>query len=149
MTRPSAHPKRVAVHEKESLPPRGLCYGRTKEIEDVRTAILSGQHVAIIGLAGNGKSTVALAALHDELVKAAFIIRQGDFLVERRFWVRCDAFTSFAALSSHLCSRVFTLSRQLDTTDLTAVADFFRSNKCLLILDNFETPAHSDSKRMQ
>ncbi|KAH8914850.1 hypothetical protein BT69DRAFT_1397254, partial [Atractiella rhizophila] len=43
----------------------------------------------------------------------------------------------------------FTLSRQLDTTDLTAVADFFRSNKCLLILDNFETPAHSDSKRMQ
>ncbi|KAH8913678.1 FabD/lysophospholipase-like protein [Atractiella rhizophila] len=128
---------------------RALLQAKEGEIEVVRMAMLSGQHVAIIGLAGNGKTMVALAALHDELVKTAFIIREGDILVERRFWVRCDSFTSFAALESHLCSRVFNLSRQLDTTDLMAVADFFRSNKCLLILDNFETPAHSDSKRMQ
>ncbi|KAH8917818.1 TPR-like protein, partial [Atractiella rhizophila] len=102
-----------------------------------------------MGLAGNGKSTVALSVLHDECVKPAFIVREGDFLVERRFWVRCDAFTSFAGLENHLCSRVFALSRQFGITDLMAVAEFFQNNKCLLILDNFETPADSDSGRMQ
>ncbi|KAH8925002.1 hypothetical protein BT69DRAFT_1295993 [Atractiella rhizophila] len=80
-----AHRRRVAVHEKEPLPPPGVCYGRTKEIEEVRTAVLSGHHVAIIGLAGNGKSTVARAVLHDEFVTQAFIVREGDYLVERRF----------------------------------------------------------------
>ncbi|KAH8924567.1 FabD/lysophospholipase-like protein, partial [Atractiella rhizophila] len=145
----AAHPHRVAVHEKEPLPPRGLCYGRTKEVEEVRTAVLRGHHVAIMGLAGNGKSTVALSVLHDECVKPAFIVREGDFLVERRFWVRCDAFTSFAGLENHLCCRVFALSRQFGITDLMAVAEFFQNNKCLLILDNFETPANSDSVRVQ
>ncbi|KAH8915094.1 FabD/lysophospholipase-like protein [Atractiella rhizophila] len=62
---------RVAVRRRLPLPPAGSCFGRKDEVQHAREAILNGCHVAIVGGAGNGKSTVALDTVHFEEIRQA------------------------------------------------------------------------------
>ncbi|KAH8928614.1 TPR-like protein [Atractiella rhizophila] len=143
------HHLRIAIFRKLPLPPPPLCFGREKEISAIKNAALAGQHVAIVGGAGNGKSTVALATLHTEEIKSAFTQQLEDRLEERRFWVRCDAFNTFSSLWNHLCHSIFCLVPLPGTTELDMVTGYFQSQKCLLVLDNLETPAGSDPTNFQ
>ncbi|KAH8913229.1 hypothetical protein BT69DRAFT_1306812, partial [Atractiella rhizophila] len=73
----------VGLRRRFPLPPPRPCFGREAEIQLAREAILSGRHVAIVGGAGNGKSTVALDTLHAGEIKRAFA---ADTREDLRFW---------------------------------------------------------------
>ncbi|KAH8917648.1 hypothetical protein BT69DRAFT_1338912 [Atractiella rhizophila] len=115
------------------LPLRPLCYGRAAEKDATVDHVLAGRHVAIICGAGDGKSTVAKAILYDPRVQAKF---------REHFFIRCDNFYNFKDLEFHLTIHVFK-GQQGDEVGLT---DHFANRNCLLVLDNFETPAHRDER---
>ncbi|KAH8928804.1 hypothetical protein BT69DRAFT_1329316 [Atractiella rhizophila] len=135
---------RIAIRRRLPLPPPGSCFGREDEIQLARNAILNGRHVAIVGGAGNGKSTVALNTVHSDEIEQYFTDLTGGSREGLRFWVRCDSFDTFAQLSDHICDDVFVLPRSGEPS-LDVAVHYFRSRKCLLILDNFETLLHADN----
>lgn len=75
-----------------------------------------------------GKSSLAIALLHDESLAAAF----GD----HRYFISCESAESAAGLVSELAAHLGIAGRQLRQRVLTALAKV----KVLLVLDNFETP---------
>ncbi|KAH8919979.1 hypothetical protein BT69DRAFT_453843 [Atractiella rhizophila] len=86
-----------------ALPPQ--FYGREEEINSIREAALEGSPVAILGGAGNGKSTIARRLLHDPQIQREFTDTEKD----RRFFVNCDTIKSFQGLSAKLCQDIFEL----------------------------------------
>ncbi|KAH8916195.1 FabD/lysophospholipase-like protein [Atractiella rhizophila] len=80
--------ERIAVRRRLPLPPPGSCFAREDEIQRAREAILDGRHVAIVGGAGNGKTTVALDTVHLEEVKRFFTDLTRGTGEDLRYWVR-------------------------------------------------------------
>ena len=118
------------------LPARSPCFGRADEIEDLVATVLGdpAPPTPILGGPGIGKSTVALAAVHDDRVAA----RYGS----RRYFARCDGLQSREGLASEISRAVgATPSPEPETALLQELA----RGPSVLIIDNAETPWESES----
>ncbi len=123
--------------EKPRLPgPPSRCFGREDELRTLVDALLltTPRPIPILGPPGVGKTTLSLEAIHEQRVKDKF----GD----RRFFVRCDGAKSKDALLTEIA-----LNLGLETgPDLgRRLFQDLETKPAILLLDNAETPWHSDT----
>ncbi|MDF0552834.1 NB-ARC domain-containing protein [Kamptonema sp. UHCC 0994] len=125
----------IAHHQEDwgEAPDVSVFYGRTEELAALNQWILSDgcRLVALLGLGGSGKTTLA--------VKAAKLVQdEFDFIV----WRSLRAGPSVEDLLANLIS-IFSHQQKPDLpVDLNArisrLVEYFRKQRCLLILDDFE-----------
>ena len=119
------------------LPPRPDLVGREAEVGALVAGWLATppEPVAVLGAPGIGKTTVCLAALHDEQVAQRF----GD----RRWFIRCDGASSAETLLSGLAAELGVIGGGPGSvTD--RVCSALSAGPGVVVLDNFETPWAAD-----
>jgi len=114
------------------LPQRPSCFGRDEQIEDIIEGFReeARRPILILGSPGIGKSTLALAALHD----ARAISRFG----ERRCFVRCDGAQPRRELAAEIARHLGLAPGPAEAEP--AVFHFLGAGPTALVLDNAETP---------
>ncbi|MGZ5441806.1 MAG: tetratricopeptide repeat protein [Thermoanaerobaculia bacterium] len=118
-----------------ALPSAGHCFGRTREVEEVVTALLEDKPrpVPILGGPGMGKTTIALTALH--------VPRVAERFRERRCFVRCDGVKSRAELAAAIALPLgLPITPEVEAAVLAALA----KGPAALVLDNMATPLDAD-----
>jgi len=121
-----------------TLPATGFCVGRESEVNELVTALLYAGKVPVLGGPGMGKTTIALAALHDERVAARF--------GTRRYFVRLDGAKTRGEVVAAIAIALG-MSIALDVE--RAVFDAFAKVPAALVLDNAETPLDGDQKEVE
>jgi tetratricopeptide (TPR) repeat protein len=123
-----------------ALPPAGYCIGREREIEEVVSAILEDRPrpLPLLGGPGMGKTTIALAALHDKRIATRF--------GARRWFVRCDGVKSRAELAAAIAT---TLGLQISPAVEEAVKTSLAGGPGVLVVDNAETPLDADESDVE
>src|SRR4029077_537843 len=117
-----------------TLPPLARCFGRECEIYELVDQLLADEHVPvpIVGAPGIGKTTIALAALHESRVAERY---NG-----RRYFIRCDGIQTRDALIVQI-GLAFALSPSPNLR--SAVISELSISPAVLFLDNVETPWES------
>ncbi len=121
---------------RHNLPPlRGRTFGRTEEVQRIRALLRVSRLLTVAGAAGSGKSRhLAEAALRD-------VARYPDGV----FYVDCSVITDGRYLSSKIASVVGVRETPLQSSE-SVVADFLKSKRTLLILDNCDVVTASCSQ---
>ena len=119
------------------LPSRPDLVGREAEVGALAAAWLATppEPVAVLGAPGIGKTTVCLAALHDDRVKERF---DG-----RRWFIRCDGASSAETLLSGLAAELGVIGGGPDSV-MDRVCGVLGAGPGVVVLDNFETPWSAD-----
>ncbi|KAJ6540218.1 hypothetical protein DFH09DRAFT_1041816 [Mycena vulgaris] len=123
-----------------------IFYGRSVEVDHVVDLVLNHApaRVAIVGSGGIGKTSIALTAIHHPEVEKYFL--------NQRFFLSCEAVITADSLALELL-KLFSLSA--DSSGSRSPSDILVSfaqsmtSKCLLCLDNFETPWDSDKDHVE
>lgn len=125
----------IAHHHEDwgEAPDVSVFYGRTEELATLKQWILSDgcRLVALLGLGGTGKTTLA--------VKAAKLVQdEFDFII----WRSLRACPSVQELLASLIS-IFSPQQKADlppdiNARISRLVEYFRKQRCLLILDDFE-----------
>ncbi|KAJ7813746.1 P-loop containing nucleoside triphosphate hydrolase protein, partial [Mycena olivaceomarginata] len=108
-----------------------MFYGRESELADLITTLLSEHPVrgAILGPGGIGKTTLAIAALHDPAIMNKYSTRE---------FISCESANTAVDLVTQIGSHLgLEPSPQLAKI---IIAHFKQCGPYLLVLDNFETP---------
>ena len=128
-------PRGPAFPLTSALPASRPYSGRQAEVKRLSEALASGAlPTRVLGPPGIGKSTVALAALHDSGVASRF----GG----RRLFVRCDGVFDAAALASAVLRSA---GGQPAGDLLAALVAWLKQGPSAIVLDNFETPWDGDA----
>ncbi|KAF8171908.1 P-loop containing nucleoside triphosphate hydrolase protein [Mycena galopus ATCC 62051] len=155
VTNPSQIPQPNPTVSTHVLPTASHIFcGREEEVNQVVNLILNHgpAHVAIVGAGGIGKTSIALHSIHHSDVKEHF--------QQEQFFLSCEAISTADSLALELLKlfgvSVDTSSSRLpDTGSSRSPSDnltlHMRSmkSKCLLCLDNFETPWDSDKDHVE
>ncbi|KAG2109053.1 uncharacterized protein F5147DRAFT_760854 [Suillus discolor] len=110
-----------------------MFYGRDDLVAELTALIVNGEHIALIGPGGMGKSSLAKAILHEPLIIEKF--------PDRRFFVTYDGLDpstiTFETFMAHFARA---LGIEITGPDpLCPISTFLHSASALVVLDNAET----------
>ncbi|KAG2108980.1 uncharacterized protein F5147DRAFT_160763 [Suillus discolor] len=110
-----------------------MFYGRDDLMAELTTLVVNGEHIALIGPGGMGKSSLAKAILHEPRIIEKF--------ADRRFFVAYDdldpSTITFETFMTHFAKA---LGIEITGADpLRPISTFLHSASTLVVLDNAET----------
>ncbi|KAJ7264317.1 P-loop containing nucleoside triphosphate hydrolase protein, partial [Mycena rebaudengoi] len=116
-----------------------IFHGRESELQDVVNILLQNSaHVAILGTGGMGKTSLAIAALHNPQVEAKY---------SYQYFVPCHSSPTCTALAATIASYI---GLEKGSNMVKKIAHYFaHASPSLLVLDNLETPWESMSSRSE
>ncbi|KAJ7257449.1 hypothetical protein C8J57DRAFT_1721217 [Mycena rebaudengoi] len=122
------------------LPPSPqIFHGREAELQDVVDILVQDSaHIAILGTGGMGKTSIATAALHNQLVESKY---------SHRYFVPCHSSPTCTELVATIAGHI---GLEKGSNMAQKIAHHFaHAPPSLLILDNLETPWESLSSRSE